>query len=201
MENDWDDMCKDIEQKYNTDMILADIAGNAMAEMNDVYNDIEYVPTIILLKNGKKVKEYNGPKKKDDMIKFLMNEGVLKSSMRGGKKRKTRRRKSVKRRITKRKSLKRKSLKRKKTRKSKKRIQRGSGLTLSRQRVYSHGFFYNRYLPGERLTIKTDDNNSYSGEITNINQNNLIIKVSGNSLLSIPYDEIIGIELDMYKKL
>lgn len=115
MESDWDDMCKDIEQKYNTDMILADIDGNAMVEMNDVYNDIEYVPTIILLKNGKKVKEYNGPKKKDDMINFLMNEGVLKSSMRGGKKRKTRRRKSVKRR-TKRKT--RKSRKSKKSRKN-----------------------------------------------------------------------------------
>lgn len=94
-----------------------------------------------------------------------------------------------------------KKRKTRKTRKSKKRRKRGSGLTLSRQRVYSRDFFYNRYLPGERLTIKTNDNNSYSGEITNINQNNLIIKVSGNSLVTIPYDEIIDLELDMYKKL
>ena len=88
-----------------------------------------------------------------------------------------------------------------KKRKTRRRLQRGSGLTFSRPPVYSYDFFYNRYSPGERLTIKKDDNNSYSGEITNITRNNLIIKDSGGSLLSIPYGEIIGHELDMYKEL
>jgi hypothetical protein len=44
------------------------------------------VPHIVILKNGKKVDEYNGPKTKDKMIEYLMNGGYLTSKMSGGKK-------------------------------------------------------------------------------------------------------------------
>ena len=110
-------------------------------------------------------------------------------------------------RKTKRKNKKSKKSSRKKRKTSKKkhlykkRIQRGSGSTFSRRRVYNHDFFYNRYPVGERLTIKTDDEKSHSGEITNINPRSIVIKINkSRTLLSIPYDQIINIELDMYKK-
>ena len=86
MESEWDNMCKDIEQKYDTDLLLAQIDGNGMnkLEQTDTYSDVAYVPSLILLKNGQKVEEYNGPKKKDEMIEFLLKKGHLKPKMRGG---------------------------------------------------------------------------------------------------------------------
>ena len=88
MESEWDNMCKDIEKKYDTDMLLAQIDGKGMnkLEQTDTYSDIAYVPSIILLKNGQKVEEYNGPKKKDEMIEFLLKKGHIKPKMRGGTK-------------------------------------------------------------------------------------------------------------------
>ena len=86
MESEWDNMCKDIEQKYDTDLLLAQIDGKGMnkLEQTDTYSDVAYVPSIILLKNGQKVEEYNGPKKKDEMIEFLLKKGHIKPKMRGG---------------------------------------------------------------------------------------------------------------------
>jgi len=86
MESEWDNMCKDIEQKYDTDLLLAQIDGNGMnkLEQTDTYSDVAYVPSLILLKNGQKVEEYNGPKKKDEMIEFLLKKGHIKPKMRGG---------------------------------------------------------------------------------------------------------------------
>ncbi len=91
METEWDDMCKDIEQKYNTDMIMAQIDPDGMNELENMettYSDVQYVPALILLKNGKKVGEYEGPKDKNKMIDFLMKNGLitLKSNIRGGAK-------------------------------------------------------------------------------------------------------------------
>ena len=88
MESEWDNMCKDIEQKYDTDLLLAQIDGNGMnkLEQTDTYSDVAYVPSLILLKNGQKVEEYNGPKKKDEMIEFLLKKGHIKPKMRGGNK-------------------------------------------------------------------------------------------------------------------
>ena len=66
MESEWDNMCKDIETKYDTDLLLAQIDDTGMnkLEKTDTYSDVAYVPSLILLKNGQKVEEYNGPKKK-----------------------------------------------------------------------------------------------------------------------------------------
>ena len=122
----------------------------------------------------------------------------------GGKARKSKKTKK-KSKKTKRKNKKSKKSSRKKRKTSKKkhlykkRLQRGSGLTLSRPRVYNHDFFKDRYMPGERLTINTHDKESHYGKITNINKNNLVIEES-DGISSIPYDQIINIELDMYKK-
>ena len=88
METEWDDMCKDIDDKYNTDLLLAQIdpSGMKTLEKTHTYSDVDYVPHIVILENGKKVKEYNGPKNKDDMIAFLMESGYLKNKMTGGSK-------------------------------------------------------------------------------------------------------------------
>jgi|TARA_B110000967_G_C18898361_1_gene572522 thioredoxin-like negative regulator of GroEL len=87
METDWDDMCKDIDSNYNTDLMMAQIdpeGMNGLENMN-TYSDVQYVPALILLKNGKKVDEYNGPKKKEDLIKFLMKSGFIKQKHVGGR--------------------------------------------------------------------------------------------------------------------
>jgi len=88
MEEEWDDMCKDINEKYNTDMILAQMDPSGMKELDEteVHTDVDFVPTIVILKNGKKYKEYNGDKKKDEMINFLIKENLLTPKMKGGKK-------------------------------------------------------------------------------------------------------------------
>lgn len=88
MKTEWDDMCKDIDEKYNTDLILAQIDPDGMRELENTktYSDVSYVPSIVILKNGKKVDEYNGPKKKEDMIDFLLKGKYLKDNMKGGSK-------------------------------------------------------------------------------------------------------------------
>ena len=88
MEDEWDDMCKDIDEKYNTDLILAQMDPTGMKELEstDVHTDVEFVPTIVILKNGKKHKEYNGTKNKEDMIKYLLDEKLIHPKMKGGSK-------------------------------------------------------------------------------------------------------------------
>ena len=86
MEDDWEDMCDDIDKKYDTDMVLAQMDSSGMKELDgsDIYTDVDYVPTLVVLKNGKKHKEYNGNKTKDEMIEFLKDEGLITSKMKGG---------------------------------------------------------------------------------------------------------------------
>lgn len=127
MESEWNDMCKDIDENYNTDLILADINPEGMSELEntDTYSDVDYVPCIVILENGKKIFEYNGPKNKDDMINFLVTNRYLKNEMKGGSKRTTQKGKSKKNKTKKgtfRKNKSRKSKFRKsKSRKSKSR--------------------------------------------------------------------------------
>ena len=92
MESEWDELCKDIDEKYNTDLILAQIDPQGMEHLGNMntYSDVEYVPAIIILKNGKKIEEYNGPKNKSDMLNFLLEKGHLKQKMIGGTKRRVR---------------------------------------------------------------------------------------------------------------
>jgi thiol-disulfide isomerase/thioredoxin len=120
MESEWNDMCKDIDKKYNTDLILADINPEGMSELEntDTYSDVDYVPNIVILENGKKISEYNGPKNKDDMINFLVTNGYLKNEMKGGSKRTKQKGKSKKNKSKKNKSKKNKS-KKNKSKKSK----------------------------------------------------------------------------------
>lgn len=88
MKTEWDDMCKDIDEKYNTDLILAQIDPDGMSELENTktYSDVSYVPSIVILKNGEKVDEYNGPKNKEDMIDFLLKGKYLRDNMKGGSK-------------------------------------------------------------------------------------------------------------------
>lgn len=87
IKGEWESMCKDIEAKYNTDLLLAEIDPNGMSSLENThtYSDVDYVPHIVILKNGKKIDEYNGPKTKDKMIEYLINGGYLKHKMSGGK--------------------------------------------------------------------------------------------------------------------
>ena len=97
MESEWDDMCKDIDKKYNTDMIMAQIDPQGMNKLEGMktHSDVAYVPTIMILKNGQKVKEYEGEKRKDKMLQFLLDNGLIKPK-RGGSCSKARQHKSGK---------------------------------------------------------------------------------------------------------
>ena len=90
MEDVWSETCRDIDKKYNTDMIMAQIDPTGMTELEkmDTYSDVTYVPSLIVLQNGKKINEYEGPKEKDKLIEFLLENNMikLKSNMRGGSK-------------------------------------------------------------------------------------------------------------------
>ena len=58
MEPEWDDMCKDIDKKYNTDMIMAQIDPQGMNKLENMktHSDVAYVPTIMILKKrGKRM--------------------------------------------------------------------------------------------------------------------------------------------------
>jgi len=122
MESEWDNMCKDIDAKYNTDMIMAQIDPKGMTELEgmDTFSDVAYVPTIVILKSGKKVMEYDGPKQKDKMIKFLLENDLIKPKMKGGYKSKARKSKARKSKARKNKARKSKARKNK-ARKSKSR--------------------------------------------------------------------------------
>ena len=54
-----------------------------LGNMN-TYSDVEYVPAIIILKNGKKIEEYNGPKNKNDMLNFFIKKRTFKTKDDGG---------------------------------------------------------------------------------------------------------------------
>jgi len=120
MEPEWDDLCKDIDEKYNTDLILAQIDPQGMEKLGNMntYSDVEYVPEIIILKNGKKIEEYNGPKNKSEMLNFLLKKGHLKQRMMGGAKRRVRKS--------------RKTRKLKKSTKKHRRTQKGKGIQQSK---------------------------------------------------------------------
>jgi thioredoxin-like negative regulator of GroEL len=110
MESEWDDMCKDIDKKYNTDMIMAQIDPQGMNKLEGMktHSDVAYVPSIMILKNGQKVKEYEGEKRKDKMLQFLLDNGLIKPK-RGGSCSKARQHKSRKGRKGKTKRIRRKT--------------------------------------------------------------------------------------------
>ena len=90
MEDVWDNTCKEVNEKYDTDMIMAQIDPDGMDELKNMktHSDVAYVPSLLVLKNGKKIKEYEGPKEKNKIIEFLLENGLIKSkvNMNGGAK-------------------------------------------------------------------------------------------------------------------
>lgn len=106
MEDEWNNMCKEIDEKYNTDIILSAISPSGMDKLQNTntYSDVEYVPTIVILKNGKKIQEYDRPKNKEEMINYLLENGYIQLKMKGGfikKKKHTKKQKYVRLRQTK----------------------------------------------------------------------------------------------------
>tara|TARA_A100001015_G_scaffold187460_1_gene208778 strand:- start:47 stop:538 length:492 start_codon:yes stop_codon:yes gene_type:complete len=89
MKDDWDNLCKDVYEKYNTDLMFAEIDPSGLKKLEQsekIHSSIDYVPSIVFLNNGKKKLEYNGNRSKDDMIRFLLENGLIKPKMKGGKK-------------------------------------------------------------------------------------------------------------------
>ena len=100
MSEEWENMEKELSRNgvYSGDLIIAQIDPSGMKSLSstDIYSDVQYVPTIAVLKNGIKKQDYNGERKSDKMIAFLLendyiieNNGSVTStskSMNGGKK-------------------------------------------------------------------------------------------------------------------
>jgi len=100
MSEEWENMEKELSRNgvYSGDLIIAQIEPSGMKSLSstDIYSDVQYVPTIAVLENGIKKQDYNGERKSDKMIAFLLendyiieNNGSVTStfkSMNGGKK-------------------------------------------------------------------------------------------------------------------
>jgi len=102
MSEEWENMEKELSRNgvYSGDLIIAQIDPSGMKSLSstDIYSDVQYVPTIAVLENGIKKQDYNGERKSDKMIAFLLendyiieNNGSVTStstskSMNGGKK-------------------------------------------------------------------------------------------------------------------
>ena len=125
MSDEWSGMCDEVKRKYNhTDLVLAQIDPTGMSELDNTstYSDVDYVPSLVILKDGKKVKQYDGSRQKEDMIRFLIEEGYLSGTkMNGGKKPKPKSNKrSAKRRPAKKSSKRRPAKRSTKTKSGKK---------------------------------------------------------------------------------
>jgi thiol-disulfide isomerase/thioredoxin len=77
VKDDWDNMCKELENDYEGDIMVANIDPEAMDNLKTVYHDIQYVPRIAIIKNGKLEEEYNKEITKEDLIQFLMEKGLI----------------------------------------------------------------------------------------------------------------------------
>ena len=79
MSDEWDNMATDIEQNYDTDLAVADIDPSAMTvlQQTSTHSDVDYVPSIVILSNGNKIKQYQDSREKEKMIQFLLDEGHI----------------------------------------------------------------------------------------------------------------------------
>ena len=79
MSDEWDNMTSDIEQNYDTDLAVVDIdpSGMNILEKTSTHSDVDYVPSLVILSNGNKIKQYQGSRETDQMIQFLLEEGHI----------------------------------------------------------------------------------------------------------------------------
>lgn len=86
MEQDWDDMCNDLEKNYDGDLTIAAFDPDAIDNFDNIHKRIDGYPTMIILKNGKKHHEYQGNRTKNDMIQYLLDKKLISKKMKGGSK-------------------------------------------------------------------------------------------------------------------
>ena len=98
MSEEWENMEKELSRNgaYSGDIIIAQIDPSGMKSLSstNIYSDVQYVPTIVVLENGIKKQDYNGERNSNKMIAFLLendyivekNGSVTSKSMNGGKK-------------------------------------------------------------------------------------------------------------------
>jgi thiol-disulfide isomerase/thioredoxin len=81
MSDEWDNMATDIDQKYETDLVVADIepSGMNVLEKTSTHSEVDYVPSLVILSNGNKIKQYQGSREKKQMIQFLLDEGYMRT--------------------------------------------------------------------------------------------------------------------------
>ena len=76
-------------------MILAEIASNYSSQVtNLIGGQVMGFPTLMVIKRGRRIKEYNGPRKENEMLEFVRK--TFKQV--GGFRRRTRKRRRKKRR-------------------------------------------------------------------------------------------------------
>ena len=125
---EWDAMIENIKQKYRGDALLAKVRADMMKNITCDKEVIGF-PTMFLLENGGKKKEYNSSRTRDALEKFAQEELKLLKKQMCGKSRKHRRHR---RRKTRRRKTRRRVLRRR--RKTKKRRRRRRTSTRRRNR-------------------------------------------------------------------
>ena len=86
LEPEWDSMRQMLEKKYIGDILLARIHADMMENV-ECHKKIEGFPTIFVLVNGKKKKEFKGDRKAAVLLKFIEdNFSIEEVGQRGGRK-------------------------------------------------------------------------------------------------------------------
>ena len=96
LEPEWTSLVKTLKAKYkNADLLIAKIRNDMMKDIK-AHKEIQGFPTIFILKNGKKVKEYNGDRKAESLLNYLKENFTLggNKSQSGGRRRKKRKTRS-----------------------------------------------------------------------------------------------------------
>lgn len=68
MKDEWEKLCSKCNNKYNLAKIRDDVAPKLT---NNLGNNIEGYPKIVLISNGKEKKEYQGPRDAQNLFNFL----------------------------------------------------------------------------------------------------------------------------------
>jgi len=84
MEQEWEHMKDKIPEdlRLNNDIVIGEVKSESVPKLK-VYNDILGYPTIVYLKNGNLVNEYDGERKEEQMLNWIINSLAKQS---GGKK-------------------------------------------------------------------------------------------------------------------
>jgi protein disulfide-isomerase-like protein len=74
----WDDMAKNLEKDYTGDISIIEVHGDATNNINSEYvKNVNGYPTLFLITEDGKKRDYEGNRSLEDMIKFVVKHAGL----------------------------------------------------------------------------------------------------------------------------